>query len=71
MIFLVCESSTLLGSVAVYRDEELLAYRESVRQGSHTNVINHYVDEVLKDLTKFSPQILRLKTLCRFSRMEI
>lgn len=49
MIFLVCESSTLLGSVAIFRDEHLLAYRESVRQGSHTNVINHYVDEVLKE----------------------
>lgn len=49
MIFLVCESSTLLGSVAVYRDDQLLAYRESLRQGSHTNVINYYVDEVLKE----------------------
>ena len=49
MIFLVCESSTLLGSVAIYQDSKLLAYRESLRQGSHTNVINLYVAEVLKE----------------------
>ncbi len=48
MIFLVCESSTLLGSVALYRDNQLLAHRESLRQGSHTNVVNLYVAEVLK-----------------------
>ncbi len=49
MIYLVCESSTLLGSVAIYQDRKLLAYRESLRQGSHTNVINLYVAEVLKE----------------------
>lgn len=48
MIALVCESSTLLGSVALFKDHQLLAYRESLRQGSHTNVINMYVEDVLK-----------------------
>ncbi len=49
MIFLVCESSTLLGSVAVFQDDRLLASRNSLRQGSHTNVINRYVHEVLAE----------------------
>ena len=47
MIALVCESSTLLGSIALFKDNQLLAYRESLRQGSHTNVVNTYVDDVL------------------------
>ena len=49
MIFLCCESSTLLGSVAVFKDDQLLAFRESLRQGSHSDIINVYVQEVLHE----------------------
>ncbi len=48
MIFLSCESSTLLGSVAVFKDNQLLAQKESLRQGSHSDVINVYVEDVLQ-----------------------
>ena len=48
MIFLSCESSTLLGSVAVFKDHQLLAQKESLRQGSHSDVINIFVQDVLQ-----------------------
>ena len=49
MIFLCCESSTLLGSVAVFKDHTLLAFRESLRQGSHSDVLNTFVQQVLDE----------------------
>lgn len=49
MIFLCCESSTLLGSVAVFKDQTLLAYRESPRQGSHSDVLNVFTQQVLDE----------------------
>ena len=48
MIILCCESSTLLGSVAVFKDDRLLAHKESLRQGSHSDVINIFVHDVLQ-----------------------
>lgn len=49
MIYLVCESSTLLGSVAVFNDSKLLAYKESLRQGSHSEVLNLFIQSVLDE----------------------
>lgn len=49
MIVLVCESSTLLGSVAIFKDSQLLAYKESLRQGSHADRLNLFIDDVLKE----------------------
>lgn len=49
MIFLCCESSTLLGSVAVFNNNQLLVQKESLRQGSHSDVINVYVENVLNE----------------------
>ncbi|MFZ3231832.1 MAG: tRNA (adenosine(37)-N6)-threonylcarbamoyltransferase complex dimerization subunit type 1 TsaB [Pseudobdellovibrio sp.] len=47
MIILACESSTLLGSVAVFENSKLIAYKESLRQGSHSDVLNLFVEQVL------------------------
>lgn len=49
MIYLCCESSTLLGSVAVFKDEQLLFFKESHRQGSHSDVLNVFVKQVLAE----------------------
>lgn len=49
MIALVCESSTLLGSVAIFKDSVLLAYKESLRQGSHSDVLNNFIETVLQE----------------------
>ncbi len=49
MIALCCESSTLLGSIAVFKDRDLLSYKESLRQGSHSDVLNTFVQEALAD----------------------
>lgn len=47
MIILACETSTLLGSVALVEDGQLLAQAESMRQGSHSDVLNNFIQEVL------------------------
>lgn len=47
MIVLACETSTLLGSVALLEDGQILAQAESMRQGSHSDVLNKFVQEVL------------------------
>lgn len=49
MIALVCESSTLLGSVAIFKDSQLLTYKESLRQGSHSDVLNLFIEHVLTE----------------------
>lgn len=49
MIVLVCESSTLLGSVAVFKDSKLIVHKESLRQGSHSDVLNLFVQQVLDE----------------------
>lgn len=49
MIILACETSTLLGSVAVLKDQAVVAYKDSVRQGSHSDVLNVFVDSVLTE----------------------
>ena len=47
MIILSCETSTLLGSVALIENETVLATEESMRQGSHSDVLNVFVQKVL------------------------
>lgn len=47
MIVLACETSTLLGSVAILEDENILAYEDSLRQGSHSEVLNVFIEKVL------------------------
>lgn len=48
MIILSCETSTLLGSVALIENGQVLALEESMRQGSHSDVLNTFVENVLK-----------------------
>lgn len=48
MIILSCETSTLLGSVALIENNQVLAAEESMRQGSHSDVLNTFVENVLK-----------------------
>lgn len=52
MITLSCESSTLLGSVAVLEGAKVLSYQESQRQGSHSDVLNVLVDKALQESGK-------------------
>lgn len=47
MIILACETSTLLGSVAVLEDEKILSYEESMRQGSHSDALNIFIEKAL------------------------
>lgn len=49
MIILACETATLLGSVAVFKNNQLLACRESMRQGSHSDALNTFISEVLTE----------------------
>jgi len=52
MITLSCETSTLLGSVAVLDGDRILSYQESQRQGSHSDVLNILVDKALQESGK-------------------
>lgn len=47
MIILACETSTLLGSVALLENGTVLAYEDSLRQGSHSDVLNVFIENVL------------------------
>ena len=47
MIVLACETSTLLGSVALVENNKVIAVEESMRQGSHSDVLNLFVQKVL------------------------
>lgn len=52
MIVLACETSTLLGSVAVVENDRVLAVEESLRQGSHSDVLNVFVERALEKAEK-------------------
>jgi tRNA threonylcarbamoyl adenosine modification protein YeaZ len=52
MITLSCETSTLLGSVALSEDGKVLASEESQRQGSHSDMLNVLVEKVLQNAGK-------------------
>ncbi len=47
MIVLACETSTLLGSVAIIENDKILAFEESPRQGSHSDVLNVFIERTL------------------------
>ncbi len=49
MITLSCETSTLLGSVAIHNDDQLLAERNLMRQGSHSDSLNLMIDVCLAE----------------------
>ena len=49
MITLSCETSTLLGSVAIHKNDLLLAERNLMRQGSHSDSLNLMIDECLTE----------------------
>lgn len=49
MIILACETSTLLGSVAVLKNQVVLSYKDSFRQGSHSDVLNVYIEAALDE----------------------
>lgn len=48
MIILGAETSTLLGSVALLKDGNILAAEESMRQGSHSDILNVFISRVLE-----------------------
>ncbi len=52
MIVLACETSTLLGSVALLEDGRILAVEESMRQGSHSDVLHPFIQKVLDQADK-------------------
>ena len=52
MTILACETSTLLGSVAILEDGTLLSFEESMRQGSHSDVLNVFIEKALNTAGK-------------------
>jgi tRNA threonylcarbamoyladenosine biosynthesis protein TsaB len=52
MIVLACETSTLLGSVALVENGLVLASEESMRQGSHSDVLNTFIEKTLQKAEK-------------------
>lgn len=53
MIILSCDTSTLLGSVAIHKDGQLLAEKSLMRQGSHSDALNFLIKDCL-DQTKLT-----------------
>lgn len=49
MIILSCETSTLLGSVAIHKDGQLLSQKSLFRQGSHAESLNILVQDCLAE----------------------
>lgn len=49
MITLACETSTLLGSVAIVQDEKILVEKQLLRQGSHSEILNQLIQECLSE----------------------
>ena len=52
MIVLACETSTLLGSVALVENGHVIASEESMRQGSHSEVLNTFIEKTLQKSAK-------------------
>lgn len=52
MIILACETSTLLGSVALLEGNRVLSYKDSLRQGSHSDILNIFIESVLVESGK-------------------
>lgn len=49
MIILSCETSTLLGSVAIHKDGQLLSQKSLFRQGSHAEALNVLIEDCLAE----------------------
>jgi tRNA threonylcarbamoyladenosine biosynthesis protein TsaB len=49
MIILSCETSTLLGSVAIHKDGQLLSEKSLFRQGSHAEALNVLIQNCLDE----------------------
>lgn len=49
MILLSCETSTLLGSVAIHKDGQLLSQKSLFRQGSHAEALNVLIQDCLTE----------------------
>lgn len=47
MIILSCDTSTLLGSVAIHKDGQLLVEKSLMRQGSHSDALNILIKDCL------------------------
>lgn len=47
MIILSCDTSTLLGSVAIHKDGQLLVEKSLMRQGSHSDALNLLIKDCL------------------------
>ena len=47
MILLSCDTSTLLGSVAIHKDGQLLVEKSLMRQGSHSDALNILIKDCL------------------------
>ena len=52
MIILACQTSTLLGSVAVIENGKVVGRAESMRQGSHSDSLNLFVEDSLRQAGK-------------------
>lgn len=52
MIILACETSTLLGSVAVLENDRVLSCEESMRENSHSEVLNLFIEKALEKAGK-------------------
>jgi tRNA threonylcarbamoyladenosine biosynthesis protein TsaB len=52
MIILASETSTLLGSVAVVENGQTIATEQSMRQGSHSDVLNVFIEKALSKAQK-------------------
>lgn len=50
MIVLACETSTLLGSVALAKDDKILFEKKLLRQGSHSDVLNQFISDCLTEV---------------------
>lgn len=51
MIILSSDTSTLLGSVAIHKDGQLLVEKSLMRQGSHSDALNTLIKDCLEETT--------------------
>lgn len=49
MILLSCDTSTLLGSVSIVKDDQILVEKKSMRQGSHSDHLHATIELCLKE----------------------
>jgi len=61
MLSLSCETSTLLGSVAIHNDGQLISYEEQFRQNSHSDSLNLLINTCL---TKAKINLKQIDVFC-------